>query len=350
MVIGDDACTRLADFLAGSAGAQRSEIRNVKALSGGTLQENYLLETVVEGGPEAGSRRYVVRLTRPGSIESSITRAQEFAIMRAAHAAGVTVPEPLWCSEDPGIIGADFLVMRFAPGIALAHVIVRDARWGGDRQALAARLGREIARMQTVTPESSSLGFLPVPRRGAARDMIEALRDYLDREGTPRPAIEWCLRWLERNAPADRPSVLVHGDFRTGNYMVDEQGLTGILDWELAAWGDPMLDLGWFCMKFWRYGSIHNEAGGIAEREHLWRGYEAEAGRRIDPQEALYWEIMANTRWAVLSIQQAARHLDGSLASIELALTGRCTAEMEYEALRLIALAEKGGTTGAGSA
>ncbi|MCL4767450.1 MAG: phosphotransferase family protein [Hyphomicrobiaceae bacterium] len=343
MVIDDTARERLAAFLRNAAAARSVRIDAIEILTGGTLQYNFLLDLCLEDGPESGKRRYVLRVTRPGSIEGSISRAQEFAIMQAAWRSGVTVPEPLWLAEDPGIIGADFLVMRFVPGIAAPQRILREARWGGSREALAERIGMEAARMQRVKPGFPGLDFLAVPSEGAARGLIDSLRLYLDREGTPRPAIEWGLRWLELNAPPARDLVLTHGDFRTGNYLVDEQGLTGILDWELAAWGDPLLDLAWFCMRFWRFGNPAAEAGGIAGRHHLWRGYEAVSGHRICPDEAVYWEIMANTRWAVLSVQQAARHLDGSLTSLELALTGRCTAEMEYETLRLIGSAEKTG-------
>ena len=61
--------------------------------------------------------------------------------------------------------------------------------------------------------------------------------------------------------------VLCHGDYRTGNYLVDEGELSGILDWEFAVWSDPLEDLGWFCARYWRFDAWHREAGGIAERE-----------------------------------------------------------------------------------
>jgi aminoglycoside phosphotransferase (APT) family kinase protein len=105
--------------------------------------------------------------------------------------------------------------------------------------------------------------------------------------------------------------------------MVDENGLTAILDWEFSAWGDPMSDLGWFCAKCWRFGRNDLEAGGIAVREPFYRGYEAESGRRVDPDRVAYWERMAHIRWAAIALQQGDRMTAGGEVSLELGLTGR---------------------------
>jgi aminoglycoside phosphotransferase (APT) family kinase protein len=132
----------------------------------------------------------------------------------------------------------------------------------------------------------------------------------------------------------------VHQDFRTGNYLVDERGLIAILDWEFCTWGDPMVDIGWFCARCWRFGATDQEAGGIASREPFYRGYEAAAGRTVDPHAVHYWEVMAHVRWAVIALQQAARHLSGAEPSLELALTGRILPELELEILNLVDAAD----------
>ena len=58
--------------------------------------------------------------------------------------------------------------------------------------------------------------------------------------------------------------TLIHRDYRTGNYLVDEGRLAGVLDWEFAGWGDPREDIGWFTARCWRFGGVEREAGGIA--------------------------------------------------------------------------------------
>ena len=131
--------------------------------------------------------------------------------------------------------------------------------------------------------------------------------------------------------------MLIHQDFRTGNYMIDAAGLTGILDWEFAAWGDPMTDIGWFCARCWRFGAEELEAGGIAPRADFYRGYEQASGRRIDAAAVHFWEAMAHIRWAVIALQQAHRHIAGGERSLELALTGRLVPELELSTIALLA-------------
>src|SRR5262249_54024636 len=194
----------------------------------------------------------------------------------------------------------------------------RDPTLGGPRDALAERLGAELAKLHRVTPTTIAryaagvgrpLDFLAAPRDGPALDRVALYRGTLDALGRPRPALEWGLRGAERAAPPAGELVLVHQDFRTGNYLVDGSGLIAILDWEFCAWGDPMADIGWFCAKCWRFGAVDKEAGGIAGRAPFYRGYSEASGRPIDERAVRYWEVMAHLRWAVIGLQQADRFI-----------------------------------------
>jgi aminoglycoside phosphotransferase (APT) family kinase protein len=135
----------------------------------------------------------------------------------------------------------------------------------------------------------------------------------------------------------------VHGDFRTGNLIVGQDGLRGVLDWELAHRGDPMHDLGWLCTKAWRFGSA-NPVGGFGVRADLMAGY-AEGGG-VPPDEATqrWWELYGTVRWALLCRRQAARYLSGAEPSIELAVLGRRVCEQEYDVLLALGHAGPSGT------
>lgn len=325
----------LAAYLAWALGASSVKIADARLLSGGTLQENFRLELVCDGGPNDGALDVVLRASCANAIPGSLSRAEESDILRRVHNAGVTVPEPLIYCTDTSVIGKDFLLMRVVDGTASPGLVTRSPDWGGDKEALARRIGEELGRMQKIVPEPGVLAFLSGGRHPAAEEMIQVLRAGLP-DSTPRPLLEWGLRWLESNMPTPGDIVLTHGDFRIGNFMVDESGLTGILDWELAAWGDPHADMGWFCARFWRFGQDAREAGGIGSRQAFYEGYASVTGDLPCPERALYWEIMACARWAVISIQQLHRHLSGETRSLELALTGKCTIEAEYELIRLV--------------
>ncbi len=336
---------RICRFVAGVARARRATLANIVPLRGGAIQENWAVDVDLEDGDMAGRHALVLRADAPSRVAASHGRALEFALLRSAKAAGVTVPEPLWCCTDVEIIGRAFYLMRRMPGVAAGHRIVKDLSLGGDRDALADRLGRELARIHSITPSSggAALQFLTPSSGNPGLDRVRLYRGYLDDLGDPRPVIEWGLRWLELNSRAAAAITLVHQDFRTGNYLVDEQGLTAILDWEFCAWGDPMSDIAWFCAKCWRFGATDREAGGIAPRAPFYRGYEAAAGRRVDPAAVHYWEVAAHVRWAVIALQQASRHLSGQERSLELALTGRIVPELELEILHLMDAAEDAG-------
>jgi len=349
--LGDAAAQeRLCRFIAAAAGAQAARLVKVTPLRGGAIQENWAVDIDVDGGPQAGSHALVLRTDAPTRVAASHGRAEEFALLRAARAAGVTVPEALWLCRDPAVLGRPFYLMRRIPGVAAGHRLVKDLPPGAPRDALVERLGHELARVHSITPQTIAalapdqlFDFLGPPSANPALDRIRLYRAYLDDLDLQRPVLEWGLRWLELNARPVHAVTLVHQDFRTGNYLVDARGLTAILDWEFCAWGDPMSDLGWFCAKCWRFGANEREAGGIASRVPFYRGYEAGSGRRIDTASVHYGEVAAHVRWAVIALQQAARHLSGAEPSLELALTGRIVPELELEILNLIDTAGQAG-------
>ncbi len=201
---------------------------------------------------------------------------------------------------------------------------------------IAERLGQELARIHTIRPPRSDLGFLPPYEQSRPAQQIAAFRTYLDSHPAPRPVLEWGIRWLETHMPAPVLPVLCHHDFRTGNYLLDGAELTGILDWEFAGWGDPHEDIGWFCSKGWRFARLDREAGGIADRAPFYRGYENEGGAVIDPLRVRFWEVLASVRWAMIALQQSDRHRLGGERSLDLALTGRRASECELEILTLL--------------
>lgn len=336
---------RLARFIAEASGARAVRIAHVEPLRGGAIQENWRVDIDCDGGTRPGPLPAVLRMDAPSRVEMSLRRDEEFAMLRLAHAAGVTVPQPLWLCRDETVLGRPFYLMRRVAGVAVGRRIVRDTALGGPREALAERLGLELARIHAVTPAAiarygpagaDAARVLGTPSPSPALDRIDRYRRYLDTLDQSHPTLEWGLRWLELRARPAKEIVLVHQDFRTGNYMVDEHGLTAVLDWEFCAWGDPMSDIGWFCARCWRYGAVDREAGGIAPRAPFYLGYERESGRAIDPDSVHYWEVMAHVRWAVIALQQMQRHLAQGEPSLELALTGRILPELELGILDLL--------------
>ena len=336
MPLTEDSGPALAAWLAQATGAREARVQSLERLEGGAIQENWALDVELVDGTRAGRHALVLRTDALTRVAVSWGRAQEYCILEVAHRAGVTVPEPFVLCDDPTVIGQCFYLMRRITGEGRGFRLVRDPDVLTRGEALARRLGGELARLHRVAPPVPGLGFIPVPSGSAARARVAEYRGHLDALGSSECVLEWALAWLDRHAPLAVPPRLLHGDFRTGNYLVYHGELTAVLDWEFAAFGDPLEDLGWMLGRYWRFGAYALEAGGIGSREALLAGYEAEAGHAIDRAAVSYWEVMGTVRWAVIALQQAARHFVGNETSLELALTAHVLPVLELDLLTRI--------------
>ncbi len=329
-LINDESRPRLEGWLADRLGAGRVAVEGVSRLSGGAISENLALTLAVEGGRLDGRHAMVLRAAPPMEVSASLNKAQEFAVLHAAFAAGMAAPEPIVACDDTGLLGRAFYVMRRAEGVAAGFRVVKADE---PQRALARELGRQLGRLHHVRPGVEGLDFLPLPERSPALDAARQYRAWVGDLAERDPVLAHGLRWLEINAPSSDEVVLCHRDYRTGNYLVKDGALTAILDWEFAGWSDPMEDLGWFCARSWRFGRFDREAGGIADRADLYAGYEETAGRQVDTARVAYWEASAYLRWAAIAVQQGRRHTSGTEPSLELALTGRMLPEIEHDLL-----------------
>ena len=340
--VGEELSHGLGAFLSEVSGCDSLEIISLERLGGGAVQENYALDALFGGGTMVGRQELVLRTDAPSGVAASRSRADEFAVLKVAWEAGLKVPEPLWVCDDDSRIGRAFYVMRRLPGDARGHKLVRDQALDAVREPLVERLGEELARLHAIEPPHPELEGLPQPPLSPAHSRIQEYRGYLDKLPDPQPTLEWGLRWLERKAPTSDDVVLCHCDYRTGNYLVNDGELSGILDWEFASWSDPLEDIAWFCARCWRFGQWHQEAGGMGSRAAFYGGYERISGKSINRELIPYWEVMATVRWAIIALQQGHRHTSGEQTSLELALTGRMVPEMELDILMQIESVKQG--------
>jgi len=310
--------------LAETAAAHLGEgvrVADVAPLAGGASRESWRFDAVLPGG----ERIPLVLRRDPQGREDPEARRREWEALRAAHAHGVPVPEPLWRRDGE-------LVMRRVEGEAIPRRVLRD------HAAVHGRLADQLAAALAATHAIplSALPALPVPDGPPAAAAVEALERQLDATGEAHPALELGLRWLRAHLPAPRPPALVHGDFRLGNFLVGPEGLTAVLDWELCHAGDPIEDLGWLCIRSWRFGNDARPAAGVATRGRLRAAYAAAGGATVDADELRFWEVFGNVRWGVICILQAGVHLSGERPSLELAAIGRRTCEPEWDLLAML--------------
>jgi aminoglycoside phosphotransferase (APT) family kinase protein len=301
-------------------------IEDLEPLVGGASRELWSFDLVV--GDE---RRACVLRRDPEGVGDPAGRRREWEVLRAAFDGGVPVPEPLWFVESETGAG---LVMERLEGEAIARRLLREDRYATARGRLTGQLAAAAARTHAIP--LAELPSVEAPEGAPAEASIAALEAELGRIGEPHPALELGLRWLRRHVPEPVAAGLVHGDFRTGNFLVDEEGLVAALDWELCHAGDPAEDLGWLCIRSWRFGADDRPAGGFGSRDELLEAYAAAGGREITREELRFWEVFGNVRWGVICLVQADMHLSGAVQSLERAAIGRRTCEPEWDLLALI--------------
>ena len=346
----------LSDWLSEQSGATNIIVNAAQKLSGGAIQENWLLSVSVgQAGRwlEAGDSQLVLRTDAPSSLSISHGRREEFVLMSVAYAAGIAVPQPFALCTDLDIIGTPFFIMQAMSGEGQGRKLARHpdrSRFGG---ALVRQLGTEMARIHAITPSEKALSFLsdlPVSM-SPARHRIAECRQGLDALPQGHPVCEYALNWLEDNLAVweaeNSALTLTHRDFRTGNFLVNDGQLTAILDWEFAGWSHPAEDIAWLCARCWRFGNNSDIVGGLAGFDEFAAGYESIAPNSIDRNALPYWQVMAELRWAVIALHQAERNNSGAEISLELALSGFMAAEMEYNMLALIKEVSSGAGGGA---
>jgi aminoglycoside phosphotransferase (APT) family kinase protein len=305
-------------------------------IPGGASRETWIAEAPAGLEREAGESalRWVLRRDPRGSV-SLVPMRDEFALIGRAQAAGVPVPEPLAFEEEGGRFGSPGILMRHVEGTSVAPRILRKPEYEAARERLPGQLAGALARIHGIDPASLE-GVLPAPATDQALARISEWEQQLDQIGEPLPAVELGLRWLRSNAPEPVAPRLVHGDFRLGNFIVDEGGLAAVIDWELAHLGDPAEDIGWLCIRSWRFGNDELPVAGVGVLDAFLAAYEGAGGESLDGERIRYWEVFGNVKWAVICARQAHDHLTGVRRSHELASLGRRISEPEWDLLGLI--------------
>jgi len=301
-------------------------IERLALLAGGASKEAWAADV------RAADVRHelLVRRAGGGVIHShTLSLEHEYRLVSVAYAAGVRVPRPLAYLED--LAGRPAFVAERVAGETIGRRIVQRPELAAARAAMPAQLAEELAKIHAIPLDA--VAFLG---RAAAGDVVDRVERELDAADEPHPAIELGIAWARAHPPKARPAVLNHGDFRVGNFVVGERGLDYVLDWEFGHVGDPLEDVGWPLVRSWRFGADDLRLGGVGRVEPYLERYNALTGRNVSIAELDYWEVVGNLKWAVGSVTQSRRHLSGQERSVELAVLGRLTAEVEYELLDLL--------------
>ncbi|MEM1053279.1 MAG: phosphotransferase family protein [Pseudomonadota bacterium] len=294
---------------------------NLTRLTGGATMESWRFEV--------GTAAYVLR--RAPSLEFMENRPfghhTEAAVIRAARATGVTAPRIVAELEPEDEIGSGF-VMEALPGTPNPKEIL-DFEGSG---ALLKEAVCDLARIHSLRPGDVPATVPIMDYRTAIAD----LKAQFEEAGGDRPIIALGLKWMEDNCPAPCEPVLIHGDYRMGNLLAKPGKLTGVLDWELAHFGDRHEDLAFGCMAVWRFHRYDRPALGLGSLDDYFAAYEAEAGVKVDRDRFRYWLIHRTVWWALGCLNMARVWRSGEDRMLERVVISRRTSEQELDLLMLL--------------
>jgi aminoglycoside phosphotransferase (APT) family kinase protein len=323
----DDFAERLYSLVKRRIGAPGT-IQNVRRLTGGANRTTWAFDC------EIGTKLEPFILQIGGETEDPVAGVtpkvdseRQAALMIAAVEAGAPAPRVRATLEPEDGLGRGYVTER-VDGETLGPRILRDERYAAARGVMAGQCGEILAAIHGI--ESSKAQYL---MRQNAAEHLEAHYKIIDHFGFHSPALEYALRWIAENLPKVERETVVHGDFRLGNLIVGEEGIRCVLDWELAQRGDPMQDLGWLCIRTWRFGGS-KPVGGFGSREDLFGAYERASGHSIDPLHVRFWEAFGNIKWAVDCLRLGMRGIEEM--AIERSAIGRRIEEPLWDFMTLI--------------
>ena len=303
-------------------------IHNLRQLTGGASRSTWLFDAET-----TGTRHRLIMQSggvwadRATGLVPQLEPEQDAQLMIAASEVGVPAPKVRAVLEPADGLGRGYIT-DFVEGETLGQRIVRDEKFAGARALMAKQCGEILAAIHRIDPRRVPL---LMHQDGAAH--IAAHREIVDRFGLQLPALDMALKWAAENVPKDTRHTVVHGDFRLGNLIVGDDGIHCVLDWELGQSGDPMQDLGWLCIRTWRFGGAA-PVGGFGSREDLYTAYERASGYSINPAHVRFWEAFGNVKWVIHCLRLSMRGV--AEVGIERCAIGRRIEEPLWDFLNLI--------------
>lgn len=315
-----------------SAAAQRHlgeacSITNVTSLSAGASAQTWRASLAA-----GGSEREIIVQVMAGEtpFTGALRRSEQAAVQAAAGRTGAPVAPVLFVLDQSDGLGDGFAMERIE-GETLAPRILKQEQFAPARQNLVAQCGGALARIH-----GTPLALVPQLQRRDAASSIEQLDATFRRFGADLPVFEVAFRWLRAHLPHSHEPVLVHGDFRLGNFIVGPEGLRAVLDWELSHVGDAMEDLAYISLPAWRFGNLDRPVGGFGSRDAFYAAYVGAGGRPVDAAAIRFWEVFGTLKWGTICLFFADQQARGEVRALERAVIGRRVSETELDLLMLM--------------
>ncbi len=324
-LIGDDdtLARRIAQYLTGEAG-RRIEVGTIRRFPVGFSWLTFAVP--VRGLDGDGTQReLILRLGPDYGLFAPYSARPQVLAMRSLEGSAVPVPRAFWSSDDPTILGAPFLFCEKAQGEAVVPWV--SANEPGLEEGLRRRLGEQfidiLAALHCVPWQQRPIGALAqgIDVDNAAWRNVEHWEALIERWAMrPYPLAEWGIRWLKSHRPVAPRVAIVHGDYRTGNFLQQDGRITAMLDWELVHLGDPHEDLGWASLPMYMGGS--RLICRLAEPDWFYRRYAERAGFEVSMASVRYYQVFSLLKLAATHMAAARCFEDGRFDDMRMPAMG----------------------------
>jgi aminoglycoside phosphotransferase (APT) family kinase protein len=300
-------------------------VESLVRIHGGASRETYRLRLRCRRNGSEEDHALILRRDPPGSLIET-DRAVEFRAYQAFQGSAVPVPKPLWLEENPGPLERPFFVMEEVRGGEASPQALLAPPYSAHLERVGERKWTILGALHAAEPGKLGLDDVMPPTAADAcwKRALDHWEGVIDKdELEPQPIGRAAIRWLRRNPPRPAQRVtVVHGDYRTGNFLVSPEGeILAVLDWEMAHQGDPLEDLAWSINRTWHWAR-DDKAGGLLPRERAISLWERASGLRADPADLRWWEIFSSVKGLAIWLSGAQEYSGGKNSDPVLGFTG----------------------------
>jgi aminoglycoside phosphotransferase (APT) family kinase protein len=309
----DELSARLERYLSQKLSAPDLIVSHLARIPGGASRETYRFRASYKHNGVLLDRGLILRRDPTASLIET-ERTTEFRAYQAFHKLGLPVPEPIALELDGVALERPFFIMEEITGCSVGSVIAPDP-YAAHREKIGEQFFTTLGRIAKADPEALALADFDGPSSPDACWSHEVARwekVIEEDEREPQPIARAAIRWLKRNPPTPaRKICVVHGDYRSGNFLFDSDGnIRAILDWEMAHRGDPLEDLGWALDPLWSHGDPSRPAGTVARADAI-AIWEKASGLTADLHALAWWEVFASLKGLAIWISAAREYAEG---------------------------------------
>ena len=294
--------------------------------------------TGLRGGDD--TEELILRLGPDYGLFAPYSAGPQVLAMQSLEGSEVPLPRAFWSSDDASIFGAPYLFCEKAQGDAVVPWV--SAKEAGLEETYRDNLAEQfiaiLAALHRVDWSAKAIaalgqGITPgiTPKNAALRNVEHWEAQIARWAMRPYPLALWGLRWLKANAPVAPHVAIVHGDYRTGNFLEQGGRITAILDWELVHLGDPHEDLGWASLPMYMGGS--KLICRLAEPAAFYARYGELAGFAVSMDSVRYYQALALLKLAATHMAAARCFEEGRFNDMRMPAMGSqvatCLRQME---------------------